>query len=38
MGNLYQELPEEVKPELMELWFRVSNSAPMIDRVAKWGA
>jgi len=38
MGNLYHELPEEVKLELMELWFRVSKSTPMIDCAGKYGA
>ena len=38
MGNLYQELPEEVKLQIMREWFAVSESAPMIDTAGKYGA
>src|SRR5512133_314279 len=38
MGNLYQELPEEVKLQIMQQWFAVSSSAPMIDCAGKYGA
>jgi D-threo-aldose 1-dehydrogenase len=38
MGNLYQELPEEVKLQIMQQWFAVSMSAPMIDCAGKYGA
>ena len=38
MGNLYQELTEEVKLELMKLWFQVSETTPMIDCAGKYGA
>jgi D-threo-aldose 1-dehydrogenase len=38
MGNLYQELSEEVKLQIMKEWFAVSESAPMIDTAGKYGA
>jgi len=38
LGNLYQELPESVKLELMQEWFNVSATAPMIDCAGKYGA
>lgn len=38
MGNLYQELSEEVKLQIMQEWFAVSESAPMIDTAGKYGA
>lgn len=38
MGNLYQELSEEVKLQIMQQWFDVSESAPMIDCAGKYGA
>lgn len=38
MGNLYQELSEEVKMQIMQQWFVVSESAPMIDCAGKYGA
>ena len=38
MGNLYHELPEEVKLQIMQQWFAVSSSAPMIDCAGKYGA
>ena len=38
MGNLYHELPEEVKLKIMQQWFAVSESAPMIDTAGKYGA
>ncbi len=38
MGNLYQELPEEVKLQIMQQWFEVSDSIPMIDCAGKYGA
>jgi len=38
MGNLYQELPWEVKLQIMQQWFEVSESAPMIDCAGKYGA
>lgn len=38
MGNLYQELPEEAKLQIMQQWFQVSDSAPMIDCAGKYGA
>lgn len=38
MGNLYHELPWEVKLQIMEKWFEVSPSAPMIDCAGKYGA
>ena len=38
MGNLYQELPEEVKLQIMQQWFEVSESTPMIDCAGKYGA
>ncbi len=38
MGNLYQELEEEVKLEIMQQWFKVSETTPMIDCAGKYGA
>jgi D-threo-aldose 1-dehydrogenase len=38
MGNLYQELPEKVKLQIMQQWFEVSESTPMIDCAGKYGA
>jgi D-threo-aldose 1-dehydrogenase len=38
MGNLYQELSEEVKLQIMQEWLAVSESAPMIDTAGKYGA
>ncbi|MGE5448004.1 MAG: aldo/keto reductase [Bacteroidales bacterium] len=38
MGNLYQELPEEVKLQIMQQWFAVSQGIPMIDSAGKYGA
>jgi D-threo-aldose 1-dehydrogenase len=38
MGNLYQELSDEVKMQLMQQWFSVSVSTPMIDCAGKYGA
>lgn len=38
MGNLYHELPEEVKLQIMRQWFTVSVSTPMIDCAGKYGA
>lgn len=38
MGNLYKELPEEVKLQIMRQWFDVSESTPMIDCAGKYGA
>ena len=38
MGNLYHELPEEVKLQIMHQWFAVSESTPMIDTAGKYGA
>lgn len=38
MGNLYHELPEEVKLQIMQQWFAVSESVPMIDCAGKYGA
>lgn len=38
MGNLYHELPSETKLEIMEKWFDVSESVPMIDTAGKYGA
>jgi len=38
MGNLYQELSEEVKLQIMQQWFAVSESTPMIDSAGKYGA
>ena len=38
MGNLYHELSWEVKLQIMEKWFEVSSSAPMIDCAGKYGA
>lgn len=38
MGNLYKELPWEVKLQIMKQWFVVSTSTPMIDTAGKYGA
>jgi len=38
LGNLYQELSDIVKLELMQEWFKVSESIPMIDCAGKYGA
>lgn len=38
MGNLYHELPGEVKLQIMNEWFAVPGSAPMIDSAGKYGA
>jgi len=38
MGNLYHELPAEVKLEIMQQWFLVSGTIPMIDCAGKYGA
>jgi len=38
MGNLYHELSEEVKLQIMHEWFAVSDSTPMIDTAGKYGA
>ncbi|MBC8004323.1 MAG: aldo/keto reductase [Verrucomicrobia bacterium] len=38
MGNLYQELPWEMKLQIMKQWFAVSASPPMIDTAGKYGA
>lgn len=38
MGNLYQELAEEVKLQIMQQWFAVSQGTPMIDSAGKYGA
>jgi len=38
MGNLYHELPWEVKLQIMQQWFALSDSAPMIDSAGKYGA
>lgn len=38
MGNLYQELSDSVKLELMQEWFKVSETIPMIDCAGKYGA
>lgn len=38
MGNLYHELPWEVKLQIMQQWFEVSSSIPMIDCAGKYGA
>ena len=38
MGNLYHELDEEVKLQIMQQWFEVSESTPMIDCAGKYGA
>lgn len=38
MGNLYHELPWEVKLQIMGKWFEVSSSTPMIDCAGKYGA
>ncbi len=38
MGNLYHELNEEVKLQIMQQWFEVSKGTPMIDCAGKYGA
>lgn len=38
LGNLYHELPYETKLLIMQKWFEVSNSTPMIDTAGKYGA
>lgn len=38
MGNLYKELPWEMKLQIMKQWFAVSPSTPMIDTAGKYGA
>ena len=38
MGNLYQELPWEVKLQIMKQWLVVSKTTPMIDTAGKYGA
>lgn len=38
MGNLYQELPWEVKLQIMRQWFAVAQGTPMIDSAGKYGA
>jgi len=38
MGNLYKELPGEVKLQIMRQWLEVSESNPMIDCAGKYGA
>lgn len=38
MGNLYQELPENVKLQIMQKWFEAAESCPMIDCAGKYGA
>ncbi len=38
LGNLYKELSDEVKLHLMQQWFSVSVSTPMIDCAGKYGA
>lgn len=38
MGNLYQELPWEMKQQIIKQWFAVSASPPMIDTAGKYGA
>lgn len=38
MGNLYQELPWEVKLQIMRQWLEVSQGIPMIDSAGKYGA
>ncbi len=38
MGNLYQELAPEMKLEIMNKWFEVSKTTPMIDSAGKYGA
>ena len=38
MGNLYHELNEEIKLEIMQQWFEASETTPMIDCAGKYGA
>ena len=38
MGNLYHELDEDVKLQIMQQWFDVSETTPMIDCAGKYGA
>jgi D-threo-aldose 1-dehydrogenase len=38
LGNLYHELPAETKLQIMQKWFEVSDSTPMIDTAGKYGA
>jgi D-threo-aldose 1-dehydrogenase len=38
LGNLYRELSEEEKLNLMNEWFRVSTGEVMIDSAGKYGA
>ena len=38
MGNLYHELEEDVKLQIMQQWFDVSETTPMIDCAGKYGA
>jgi len=38
MGNLYHELPWDVKLQIMQQWFEVSETTPMIDCAGKYGA
>lgn len=38
MGNLYHELPWEIKLQIMQKWFEVSSYPPMIDCAGKYGA
>lgn len=38
MGNLYQELPWEVKLKIMQQWLAVTQGTPMIDSAGKYGA
>ena len=38
LGNLYRELAEEEKLNLMKEWFRVSTGEVMIDSAGKYGA
>ena len=38
LGNLYHELPAETKLQIMQKWFEVSASTPMIDTAGKYGA
>jgi D-threo-aldose 1-dehydrogenase len=38
MGNLYHELDEDVKLQIIQQWFDVSETTPMIDCAGKYGA
>jgi D-threo-aldose 1-dehydrogenase len=38
MGNLYHELDEDVKLQIMQQWIDVSETTPMIDCAGKYGA